>query len=500
MPDTPTKALEYSEIRDLLHGAKQEADAMVTECSFDRAAALDGLAANLATLLEWSRLHHSDGIGFFLTTNCAVYIDNIAPTVCCTQHDAVRCARYELKLLKTRAFADLLEFVADDSQSPTADDFAQVGTVHKTVSERQAAVVAEIVVSQRVIKRIDNLVTEALLKAFFSDDDLRAIYREKADKVSGAGGTSVALLAAIRSDIAGVRPKLQRIILETVGVKPFLAAGFGTQSGRVHSDFRRRYLRLTRANDWLEDERLNSTQLTALLHKFLSELTSASFRSDVDTTLNAIVCAMRSAVITDMDEAAVLEGVGNANEDADTADSECRSLLSAIVEVCRRYDRDGITLCANARGAGPVARAAAAASTGRGADKAGDDDEDPRVARIVELLTASFASAQQRRTPRETAGADTTGGAPPARRPATRDCSICLLKGKGTFKHYYDDCPELKGLTPEAINALKKEARAAGHDSWWTEKEAKKEARSCRAGAAARHHLRRRVQHGSHRR
>ena len=328
MPDTPTKALEYSEIRDLLHGAKQEADAMVTECSFDRAAALDGLVANLATLLEWSRLHHGDGIGFFLITNCAVYIDNIAPTVCCTQHDAVRCARYELKLLKTRAFADLLEFVADDSQSPTADDFAQVGTVHKTVSERQAAVVAEIVVSQRVIKRIDNLVTEALLKAFFSDDALRAIYREKADKVSGAGGTSVALLAAIRSDIAGVRPKLQKIVLETVGVKPFLAAGFGTQSGRVHSDFRRRYLRLTRANDWLEDERLNSTQLTALLHKFLSELTSASFRSDVDAALNAIVCAMRSAVITDMGEAEVLEGVGNANEDADTADSECRSLLS----------------------------------------------------------------------------------------------------------------------------------------------------------------------------
>ena len=439
MPDTPTKALEYSEIRDLLHGAKQEADAMVTECSFVRAAGLDGLAANLATLLEWSRLHHNDGIGFFLITNGAVYVDNIAPTVCCTQHDAVRCARYELKLLKTRGFADLLEFVADDSQSPTADDFAQVGTVHKTVSERQAAVVAEIVVSQRVIKRIDNLVTEALLKAFFSDDALRAIYREKADKISGAGGTSVALLAAIRSTIAGVRPKLQKIVLETVGVKPFLAAGFGTQGGRIHSDFRRRYLRLTRANDWLEDERLNSTQLTALLHKFLSELTSASFRSDVDAALNAIVCAMRSAVITDMDEAAVLEGVGNANEDADTADSECRSLLSAIVEVCRRYDRDGITLCANARGAGPVARAAAAASTGRGADKAGDDDEDPRVAKIVELLTASFASAQQRRTPRETAGADTTGGAPPARRPASRDCSICLLKGKGTFQHYYDD-------------------------------------------------------------
>ena len=139
---------------------------------------------------------------------------------------------------------------------------------------------------------------------------------------------------------------------------------------------------------------------------------------------------MRSVVIKDMDETEVLEGVGNADEDADTADSEYRSLLSAIVEVCRRYDRDGITLCANARGAGPVARAAAAASTGRGADKAGDDDEDPRVAKIVELLTASFTSAQQRRTPRGTAGADTTGGALPTRRPA-RDCSICLLKRQG---------------------------------------------------------------------
>ena len=51
---------------------------------------------------------------------------------------------------------------------------------------------------------------------------------------------------------------------------------------------------------------------------------------------------MRSVVIKDLDDAEVLEGVGNADEDADTADSECRSLLSAIVEVCRRYDRDGL--------------------------------------------------------------------------------------------------------------------------------------------------------------
>ena len=473
MPDTPTKALEHSETRDILQGAKHNADTLVTECKFVPAAALDGLAANLATFLEWSRLQTSEGVGFFLVTNGAVYIDNIAPTICCTSHDAVRYSRYELKQLKLRGISGLLEYVADDDRSPTADDFAQVVTVHKSVSEKQAAIVAETVVSQRVIKRIDTLVTEALLKAFFSDDALRAIYREKAAKISGAGATSVALLAAIRSTIAGVRPKLQKLVLETVGVKPFLAAGFGTQSGRVHSEFRQRYLRLTRANGWLEDERLNPTQLTALLRRFLSELTSESFRSDVDTALNAIVCARRSVVIKDMDETEVLEGIGEADEDADTADSECRSLLSAIVEVCRRYDRDGTTLCASARSAGPVVRAAAAAGIGRGADEADGGDEDPRVARIVELLTASLAS-DQRRPPRRPASASTAGDVLPPRRPARRDCSICLLKGKGALQHYFDECPELVGLGREAIFALKKEARAAGHDSWWNENRAKR--------------------------
>ena len=112
---------------------------MVTECKFVPATALDGLAANLATLLEWSRLQDNDGIGFSLTTNGAVYLDNIAPTVCCTNHDAVRCARHELKLLKPRDFSSLLEFVADDSQSPAADDFAQIVAVHRTVTEKQAA-------------------------------------------------------------------------------------------------------------------------------------------------------------------------------------------------------------------------------------------------------------------------------------------------------------------------------------------------------------------------
>ena len=110
---------------------------------------------------------------------------------------------------------------------------------------------------------------------------LWTIYREKAARIQGAGGTSIALLAAIRSSVANVRPKLQRLILETVAVKPLLATGFGAQAGRIHSDFRRRVRRVTRVNDWLEDERLHPTQLTALLTKFLTELTNESFRSDV---------------------------------------------------------------------------------------------------------------------------------------------------------------------------------------------------------------------------
>ena len=157
MPDTPTKTLEHSEIRDLLQGAKQSADAMLTECKFVPAAALDGLAANLATLFEWSRLQDTDGIGYFFLTNGAIYMDNIAPTVCCTVADAVRCARHELQQFKPREFSDLLEFIVDDTQKPTADDFAQAVAVHRSVNERQSAMVAEIVVSQRVIKRVDAL-------------------------------------------------------------------------------------------------------------------------------------------------------------------------------------------------------------------------------------------------------------------------------------------------------------------------------------------------------
>ena len=64
MPDTPTKALEHSETRDILQGAKHNADTLVTECKFVPAAALDGLAANLATLLEWSRLQDNDASAF----------------------------------------------------------------------------------------------------------------------------------------------------------------------------------------------------------------------------------------------------------------------------------------------------------------------------------------------------------------------------------------------------------------------------------------------------
>ena len=88
MPDTPTKTLDHSETRDLLQGAKLSAETMVTECKFVPATALDGLAANLATLLEWSRLQDTDGIGFFFIGGAT-----LAPPRLDVRVVAVACSR-----------------------------------------------------------------------------------------------------------------------------------------------------------------------------------------------------------------------------------------------------------------------------------------------------------------------------------------------------------------------------------------------------------------------
>ena len=82
----------------------------------------------------------------------------------------MRCARHELEQLELRDLSDLLEFVADDTRKPTTDDFAQTVTVHKSVSEKLAAIVAGIVVAPRVIKRVDTIFAETILKTFFADD------------------------------------------------------------------------------------------------------------------------------------------------------------------------------------------------------------------------------------------------------------------------------------------------------------------------------------------
>ena len=218
--------------------------------------AFPGLAANLATFYEWSRLKDADGLGHFLLSNGAVYIDHISPTICGTNADATRSARLELGQFDLRDLDDLLMFVSDDKQKQVADDFGQTEVVHKSATAQQTAIV-----SPRIMKRVDAVFAEAILKSFFADDALRTIYRERAARLPRAGGTSVALLAAIRSSIAGVRPKLQKLILDAVAVKPFLATGFGAQTGRIHADFKWRVLRLSRVNDWLEDERLNPTEL-----------------------------------------------------------------------------------------------------------------------------------------------------------------------------------------------------------------------------------------------
>ena len=54
----------------------------------------------------------------------------------------MRCARHELEQLELRDLSDLLEFVADDTRKPAADDFGQTVAVHKSVNEKQAAIVA----------------------------------------------------------------------------------------------------------------------------------------------------------------------------------------------------------------------------------------------------------------------------------------------------------------------------------------------------------------------
>jgi len=136
MPDTPTLILVHSETRELLQGAQQSANALQTELKLIPASSLPNSRRTLATFLEWSRLQDAEGIGYFFLTNGAVYIDNISPTVCSTSADAVRCARHELEQLELRDLSDLLEFVADDTRKPAADDFAQTVAVHTNPSMR----------------------------------------------------------------------------------------------------------------------------------------------------------------------------------------------------------------------------------------------------------------------------------------------------------------------------------------------------------------------------
>jgi len=237
----------HSEIRDLLQGAQQSANALQTECKFVLAASLPELAANLATFLEWSRLQDEDGSA---TSSSRISPSTLitsrppfaapAPTRCAARATSWNCS-------------SCATFPTCSSSSPTTRGSRLPTTSRKSVNEKQAAIVAGIVVAPRVIKRVDTIYAETILKTFFADDALRTIYREKAARIRGASGTSIARLAAIRSSIANVRPKLQRLILETVAVKPLLATGFGAQAGRIHSDFRRRVRRVTRVNDWTSD-------------------------------------------------------------------------------------------------------------------------------------------------------------------------------------------------------------------------------------------------------
>ena len=103
-----------------------------------------------------------------------------------------------------------------------AEWWASVGFLNQA---RRSMMRSEVAQKDLLAKRVDALFAEAILKSFYADDALRAIYRERAAKIKGAGGTSIALLAAIRSTIAGVRPKLQKLVLEN-SLDPKQAAAY----------------------------------------------------------------------------------------------------------------------------------------------------------------------------------------------------------------------------------------------------------------------------------
>ena len=117
-PHTPAVTLSHSEIQDLLQGAQQNATALQTECKLVPAASLPGL---------WSRLKDADGLGLYLLSNGAIYIDNISPTICSTNADAVRCARLELGQFESsaRLFRPPHVRLRRQKQKPVADDFGQ---------------------------------------------------------------------------------------------------------------------------------------------------------------------------------------------------------------------------------------------------------------------------------------------------------------------------------------------------------------------------------------
>ena len=163
---TPTVTLPHSEIRDLLQGAQLSATALLTECNLAPASSLPGLAANLAMFYEWSRLKDADGLGHFLLSNGAVYIDHISPTICSTNRTpTTRCAARA----SNSDSSTCATLTTSSSSSPTtkqkqvADDFGQTEVVHKSATAQQTAVVEKIVVSPRIMERADAIFAEAIL-------------------------------------------------------------------------------------------------------------------------------------------------------------------------------------------------------------------------------------------------------------------------------------------------------------------------------------------------
>jgi len=114
--------------------------------------------------------------------------------------DATRSARLELGQFDLRDLDDLLMFVSDDKQKQVADDFGQTEVVHKSATAQQTAIVEKIVVSPRIMKRVDAVFCRG-------DPQVLLCRRRAADHLARPDRGSLRRLLAPDRIVVGARPR-----------------------------------------------------------------------------------------------------------------------------------------------------------------------------------------------------------------------------------------------------------------------------------------------------